>query len=251
MAGYRDTEPPQHTAVATTAKMALFAAVHIVDTFTSVRSDENMVMNRTISTMKPTNSSYLNLSNTDYLGVYRTNYVSRRDLYLTIDLIGVSTSQQRNQSSNAADLRQEFPGNRSMLAYMTHDSPQWISPPYTSALGYFSLHVAHAFSQKSNANSRLQISLHFMVVVVIFNAAKISIMALVLLEDDSAYLVTLGDAMASFLKRPDSFTQKKCMLGKEELFTKLGLLPLRPNSTDEEAIVLQSRADVSFPSFAF
>jgi hypothetical protein len=108
---------------------------------------------------------------------------------------------------------------------------------------YVSAHVAHAFSQTNGEQSRLQISLYFMVIVLSFNALKLAVMTLVLLTDRSAYLVTCGDAMASFLKRPDAHIKSLCMLGKEEYCVRLGLPPLHPTSTAEEAIDLEKRSN--------
>jgi hypothetical protein len=68
-------------------------------------------------------------------------------------------------------------------------------------------------------------------------------MSWVLYTDRTAYLVTLGDAVSSFLEEPDLTTTHLCMLGKEEMLYKLGHMPyLAPGSEDElETLVLRSQ----------
>ncbi|KAF2846144.1 hypothetical protein T440DRAFT_542799 [Plenodomus tracheiphilus IPT5] len=61
-----------------------------------------------------------------------------------------------------------------------------------------------------------------MIVVISFNLFKLLIMLWILFTDKSDYLVMLGDAAASFLERPDPFTLKECMLGKDEILRKRG-----------------------------
>lgn len=204
-----------------------------------VRSDEYIAIN---STMSSSTTSFLQMSSTEYVHFYDRQYVSRGDLYLIIDRIGFPTSQQYNQFLSPTDLRKVDVGGWHSVA---NDSPGWIRFPLTrdSETLDISAHVAHAFSRKVSQQSRLQISLYFMAVVVAFNVFKLAIMSLVLVTDRSAYLVTFGDAVASFLKRPDPHTETQCMLGKEEFFVKLGQLPLHPVSTDEEAVDLDKRSN--------
>ena len=207
-----------------------------------IRSDEYVKMN---STMNSSTTPYWEMSSTEWSGAYNRQYVSGRgDLYVVIDRIAYSTSQQYNQSSSSESLRSEIRGSQVSLRELTSESVEWIRlPTYQDSRSRPILaHVAHAFSSKVGHQSRIQISLYFMVIVATFNLFKLAVMLLVLITDRSAYLVTLGDAAASFLKRPDPNTGGKCMLGKEEIFIKLGLLPLHPVSTDEEAKDLDMRS---------
>ena len=64
--------------------------------------------------------------------------------------------------------------------------------------------------------SHVQLNVELMKVVVSFNLLKLAIMLWVLITDKSEYLVTLGDAAASLLERPDLCTVGKCIIGKGE-----------------------------------
>ncbi|KAH7081153.1 hypothetical protein BKA63DRAFT_202647 [Paraphoma chrysanthemicola] len=207
-----------------------------------IRSDEYIAINATMdpkSTIKP----YLEMSNTELLRFYDKRYVSRGDLYVIIDRIGFPTSKQYTKNLSPADLRTELRLNQS-IGHVLTDSPGWIHFNIAQEKDLdISAHVATAFSRKTSQQSRLQISLYFMLIVVAFNLFKLTVMTLVLVTDQSTYLVTFGDAVASFLKRPDPYTETQCMLGKEEFCVKLGLLPLHPISTIQEAVDLDHRSN--------
>lgn len=79
------------------------------------------------------------------------------------------------------------------------------------------LHTPHGFAKKSNAQSRIQISFQFMMVVIAFNVFKIMIMVIVLVTDRHKYIVTLGDAAASFLQCPEPLTSRCCLLKADRI----------------------------------
>jgi hypothetical protein len=205
-----------------------------------IRSDEFISINATMS--DPNTSPYWQMSNTNWYQPYEKKYVSGRgDLYLIIDLVAFSTSQQYDRTLLPDDLH-------NLTIYNSRDfirpSTAWLMLRDDDELepGPKAVHVAQAFSKKMGPQSRVQISLYFMVIVLVFNMLKLAVMTLVLLTDQSTYLVTFGDAVASFLKRPDQYTDRMCMLGKEEFFAKMGLLPLHPISDEEEANDLRQRS---------
>jgi hypothetical protein len=82
--------------------------------------------------------------------------------------------------------------------------------------------IAHAFSRIVDRKSKIVMSMDFMIVVMSFNLVKVAIMVWILVTDQSEYLVTLGDAVASFLERSDTCTIGQCMLGKEAHLFKRG-----------------------------
>jgi len=59
---------------------------------------------------------------------------------------------------------------------------------------------------------------------------KVVIMTYVLLTGQSSYLVTLGDAAASFLEHRDPGTTGKCLFGREELLLNMGRARSHPIS---------------------
>lgn len=86
----------------------------------------------------------------------------------------------------------------------TEDAPTW---PRKAR-------VNHAFGVIFEVQSRIQLIRDFMIVVILFDFLKVMIMLWVLATDRSDYLVTLGDALASYLERPDPLTEGHCMLDK-------------------------------------
>ena len=61
-----------------------------------------------------------------------------------------------------------------------------------------------------------------MLVVIVCNFIKMGCMAWIAWKQDSEPLVTLGDAIASFLTTPDKYTAGNCIAGKESYSTKSG-----------------------------
>lgn len=99
----------------------------------------------------------------------------------------------------------------SPLDWLPQDA-QYRQPP-------LEIHVVHAFARNASQRSRIQISLHYLAIVIAANIFKLLVMASVLLMDHghSKYIVTLGDAAASFLASPDPTTKGKCLLEDEKL----------------------------------
>ena len=54
-----------------------------------------------------------------------------------------------------------------------------------------------------------------MIIVIVCNFIKMSCMAWIARKQDTEPLVTLGDAIASFLETPDKFTVGNCIASKE------------------------------------
>jgi hypothetical protein len=138
-------------------------------------------------------------------------------------------------------------GSQGALGNLTIESPVWIrfEPILNNhTLGMnISAHVAQAASKKLDLPSSVQVSLYFLIVVVLFGLLKLAVMTTVLLTDRSAYLVTLGDAAASFLKRPDPYTAGKCILGRQEILISMGHSPSHDNSDNENTQQLRTRLD--------
>ncbi|TKA68236.1 hypothetical protein B0A55_10035 [Friedmanniomyces simplex] len=61
---------------------------------------------------------------------------------------------------------------------------------------------------------RLQFSTTILAVVIVMNICKCLAMVLTLLQNREVALVTVGDALASFLEKPDHLTEGRCMLAK-------------------------------------
>ena len=76
------------------------------------------------------------------------------------------------------------------------------------------LTIAYCLSERLAGRCELQFSVVIMAVVVACNAIKIMAVLAMLLGIKSTSLVTLGDAMSSFLQKPDKHTDGMCMASK-------------------------------------
>ena len=75
-------------------------------------------------------------------------------------------------------------------------------------------YVRYCLSQHVEEHCKLQFSLVIMLIVMICNLIKTICMGWIAWKQDPEPLVTLGDAIASFLDRPDIMTKGCCMKGK-------------------------------------
>ena len=76
------------------------------------------------------------------------------------------------------------------------------------------LSIQYCLSQPVPEQCKLQFSLAIMIVVIICNIVKAVCMGLIAWKGDPEPLVTLGDAISSFLNHPDKTTQGNCASGK-------------------------------------
>ena len=74
--------------------------------------------------------------------------------------------------------------------------------------------IQYCLSKRVEEHCKLQFSLVIMIVVIICNLIKTICMSIIAWKQDSEPLVTLGDAIASFLDRPDVTTEGNCIVGK-------------------------------------
>lgn len=90
----------------------------------------------------------------------------------------------------------------------------WLSipPSGNQTPGYTAHHVAYAFSTHVPQSSSIQIARVFMVVVVICNLLKAVAIFFTLRDSFSRQILTLGDAVSSYLKSPDLSTVGACIL---------------------------------------
>ena len=77
-----------------------------------------------------------------------------------------------------------------------------------------SVAVDHCLSVPMEERCRLQFSLAIMLIVISCNVMKAVCMLLTLYYHNSQPLVTLGDAVSSFLKHRDPITEEMCLAGK-------------------------------------
>ncbi|KAH6644215.1 hypothetical protein C7974DRAFT_371355 [Boeremia exigua] len=181
--------------------------------------------------------TYYNLTNTQWRDAYSIEPVSGHgNLIFAIDRLAYETSKLPTNRTFPAS--ESFWCDYKILLGLTKESWEWIrydgfprtelhqlnktNGTLVTEVWPISAHVAHAFAVKTQPASRLQLSLYYMLIVIFFNTLKLALMVWALLRNDPDCVVTLGDAAASFLKRPDPITLGCCNLGKDEALYKLG-----------------------------
>lgn len=83
--------------------------------------------------------------------------------------------------------------------------------------GYTTRHVAYELSTRVPQSSSIQIARVFIVVVLICNLLKTVAIFFTLRDSFSERILTLGDAVSSYLKSPDLSTLGACILNKKKL----------------------------------
>ncbi|KAF2831463.1 hypothetical protein CC86DRAFT_314833 [Ophiobolus disseminans] len=78
-------------------------------------------------------------------------------------------------------------------------------------------HVSSFFATRVGTASRIQLSLTFLIIVIVCNSVKLLTMMWVVFRERQHYIVTLGDGAATFLERPDPTTERMCILSKPEI----------------------------------
>ncbi|KAG9602853.1 hypothetical protein KCU77_g526, partial [Aureobasidium melanogenum] len=159
-----------------------------------------------------------NLTNIQWMAAFGSDFVyDYTDLHIVFDAVGTATG---------------LTGLSDPITISMNDSwPQLpaISPPDFNTQGWlltsqgYHVHAVHAFAHPASGRNAVQFSLHFMIIVIVANLVKTVIMGSVVfktgLVNGSSYLVICGDAVASFLARPDRNTKglstasKPIMLG--------------------------------------
>lgn len=77
--------------------------------------------------------------------------------------------------------------------------------------------IQYCLSKGVKEHCKLQFSLVIMIVVIVCNLIKTICMSIIAWKQDPEPLVTLGDAIASFLDRPDVKSEGNCVVGKTPL----------------------------------
>jgi hypothetical protein len=77
--------------------------------------------------------------------------------------------------------------------------------------------IDHCLSKLVEEKCKLQFSLYIMIVVIFCNLAKSITMGLAVWKHKTPTLVTLGDAVSSFLEDPDKSTESMCLVTKTDI----------------------------------
>lgn len=179
--------------------------------------------------LRSNTAEYQELSNPQWQDIYSSKKVSGYgDLVLVIDRLAYPASVKSLHST--APLPIGSYSDTSELEMGPCDWIKWtgffVNEYYTDNPGSDGLaHVAYAFGQKTERVSRLEMSLVYLLIVIAFNTLKLAVMLWTLATDKHNYLVTLGDAVSSFLERKDAATMDRCTLNRDETLFALGFYP--------------------------
>jgi hypothetical protein len=86
----------------------------------------------------------------------------------------------------------------------------WLTP----ATGF---HVTYARAKVNPYANRVQVAIPFLIVVILSNIAKVAGIYFAIQMQSTGHLITGGDAIASFLERPEPATKGKCTLNRPQL----------------------------------
>jgi hypothetical protein len=92
------------------------------------------------------------------------------------------------------------------------DGTIWLVSPSDA-----SLRVEYAFAKVQPYASKIQIGIPFLAVVIVANSLKVTCIFFTLRQCSSGSIVTVGDAIATFLQDPDPLTKDKCLYTQVQL----------------------------------
>ncbi|KAF2112162.1 hypothetical protein BDV96DRAFT_581263 [Lophiotrema nucula] len=78
------------------------------------------------------------------------------------------------------------------------------------------LWIQGGFARQFDGGSKIQISLAFMLIVIVCNVGKLVAMSFTLFDGSEAPLVTVGDAISAFMTEADPYTNGHCTYSKDE-----------------------------------
>lgn len=77
--------------------------------------------------------------------------------------------------------------------------------------------ISYCLSQQPEQHCKLQYNVGFAIIVIAFNAVKTAIMIYTAFGVSETPLLTVGDAIASFMRREDTWTRRKCLLSRLDI----------------------------------
>jgi hypothetical protein len=74
----------------------------------------------------------------------------------------------------------------------------------------------------------VQVAIPFLSIVIVSNIVKVLGIFFTIRLHSTGYIITMGDAVASFLQHPETITKDMCSLKKSELLSSSHKSPLKP-----------------------
>ena len=180
-----------------------------------------------LTALRDNQSKLQNLSNEECLKAYRKELVPDRANVLAISSAFVANNSilavfQRNGGYGYSSSPLQSQGN---IEYYDWTCESIITEPEGNYVVHYrcassanwtvlDFPIEYCLSQTTEPSCRLQFSLVIMVIVLLCNFSKTLCMILTIWEPSWVPLLTLGDAIASFLDQPDLHTVNNCLAGK-------------------------------------
>lgn len=153
-------------------------------------------------------------SGKECISIYRNRFTNSKYQ----DMLAVSLVSNANNSVLSLDAIEGFEENPAILIWSCADHEDECHTAYQ----YDDQHlIENCLFQEVDEECMLQFSLPVMLIVIMCNLIKTAAMILVFLGERSRPLMTVGDAIASFLNEPDPTTKNMCLADKY-LFAKEG-----------------------------
>lgn len=112
-----------------------------------------------------------------------------------------------------------------------------LCPDSTSWMAQYPFQIQHALAQPTPYASRVHMALPFVLIVIAANIIKTAAFILTLRTCSTGHIVTIGDAIASFLENPDDSLTGKCTLSKKKLVHSPPNIRIKPWHVQEKLII--------------
>ncbi|KAK4561390.1 hypothetical protein LTR86_004707 [Recurvomyces mirabilis] len=157
-------------------------------------------------------SLYERLSNSDCIGTYGTPFVTDRSDLLVVTSARTDIANQTAFGGEAWICSDDptATAKNCDIAKQRRKAETWTQS---------GLPIEYCLSQliPGPGLCRLKFSVNILIVVIVMNACKCLVMLLTLWRGKEVPLVTVGDALASFLQEPDSLTEGRCLMAKTDV----------------------------------
>ena len=168
-----------------------------------------------------------NLTNTDCMQAYASSFVSD---YLS--LLAVTSAQEDQTNDTVFHMDAIYYGMDLKGGYLPY---YWICLDEDGAMDAYNAcdlgkalgtadgwtianqKIDYCLALVSEPHCQLQFSIQILATVIVMNACKCICMFLTLRRQREEPLVTVGDAISSFLNRPDKLTKGRCLMGKVDI----------------------------------
>ncbi|KAF2678605.1 hypothetical protein K458DRAFT_348372 [Lentithecium fluviatile CBS 122367] len=220
------------------------AAVYI----SSTNDYECSLLNHTSSEWQTISNdpSYVSLSGRQWQSAYKSVQIDYGDLYLAFN---DSASEVARNATGYPKVKADVPSNLNMSDFVGRPGSLTLMRDLTFNITSFDwitprdniyLHIVGARARSVTSRSRIQLSLRFMIIVIVCNALKLAMMLWVLFLERSDFIVTLGDGAATYLEDPDPHTEGFSVFNREAIITNCGAGRVNVGNTDRLGNLVQN-----------